>query len=735
MRRISETISTVLLGLGLATSGIAQDKPDVIVFDEDDAIGVGYYDASVGIVSGTSTLSTAGPEKDKLIIVTSQHFNGVHSGLLEWKSAPGGSWKFFIANPVFQTRDTSGYSNLVFYVNAPKVIAASHLPKIGLESGINVTTPMVEMGDFLPEGLDGDIDTWQKVSIPLTAFQPYGRFSLSQFKDVNFSQGAADNTAHTLWLDNLRIVAGGFVTKATPPMAPSGIVTRFGEQSVVLHWNRNIEPHLAGYNVYRSRTPVGPFTKLNNASLSIQSFADLSVIDGLTYYYQVRAINLTQQESPNSSTVSVTPQPFANDQEFLEYVQQTAFDYFWYEANPTNGLVRDRSESSSAASIAAVGFGLTAIGVGIDHEWITRAEGRGRTLNTLKTFAEKLQGSNDTARIGYKGWFYKFLDFDTGLRAGSSEISSIDTALLLAGVFYARHYFDGTHADEAAIRTLADRIVNRVDWPWMANGGDSLTLGWYPNTGFIAHRWIGYNEATILYLLGMGAATDPLLAAHWASWTSGYEWQTNYGHSFVQFPPLFGHQYSHCWVDFRHLSDAYMNDKGTTYFENSRRATLAQRAYAVANPGGFIGYGTNVWGFTACDGPGSAGFLSYIARGTPPRLNDDGTIAPTAAASSMPFVPEYSLPALRYFYDQFRTNIWTGYGFRDAFNLTANWWDPDVLGIDQGPILIMLENHRTQKVWKLFMQIPEIQRGLQTAGFVRFPLVPLRAQPRPGPGC
>jgi len=277
--------------------------------------------------------------------------------------------------------------------------------------------------------------------------------------------------------------------------------------------------------------------------------------------------------------------------------------------------------------------------------------------------------------------------------------------------------------------------VNRVDWPWMANGGDSLTLGWYPNTGFIAHRWIGYNEATILYLLGMGAATNPLPAAYWASWTSGYEWQTNYGHSFVQFPPLFGHQYSHCWVDFRHLSDAYMNDKGTTYFENSRRATLAQRAYAVANPGGFIGYGTNLWGLTACDGPGSAGFFSYIARGAPPPLNDDGTIAPTAAGGSMPFAPEYSLPTLRYFYDQFRTNIWTGYGFRDAFNLKANWWDPDVLGIDQGPILLMLENHRTQKVWRRFMQVAEIQRGLQTAGFVKLPFVPLRAQYGPGPGA
>ena len=186
-------------------------------------------------------------------------------------------------------------------------------------------------------------------------------------------------------------------------------------------------------------------------------------------------------------------------------------------------------------------------------------------------------------------------------------------------------------------------------------------------------------------------------------------------------PAVVRHQYSHCWSISGNLSDAYMNDKGTTYFENSRCATLAQRAYVASRTRGFIGYGTNLWGLTACDGPGSAGFFSYIARGAPPALNDDGTIAPTAAGGSMAFAPEYSLPALRYFYDQFRTNIWTGYGFRDAFNLTANWWDPDVLGIDQGPILIMLETIALRKSGNSLCRFP-IQRGLQTAGFVKLPL-------------
>ena len=219
-------------------------------------------------------------------------------------------------------------------------------------------------------------------------------------------------------------------------------------------------------------------------------------------------------------------------------------------------------------------------------------------------------------------------------------------------------------------------------------------------------------------------------ASAWGQWTSGYTWKTNYGLSFIPFPPLFGHQYSHCWIDFRHIADDYMKGKSSTYFENSRRATLAQRAYCIANPGRKTGYGSNVWGLTACDGPNPNG---YTARGAPPAQNDDGTIAPTAAAGSMPFTPEYSLPALRYFYDQYRTNIWTGFGFRDAFNLGQKWWDTDVLGIDQGPIAIMIENHRSQSVWRLFMRNEEIQRGLRQAGFVKVAgvrpgLEPSRAQ-------
>jgi hypothetical protein len=420
------------------------------------------------------------------------------------------------------------------------------------------------------------------------------------------------------------------------------------------------------------------------------------------------------------SPIPTTPPPPAtliSDDAFLDELQRRAFNYFWLETNPANGLVRDRSRPTSFCSIAATGFGLTALGIGIDHGWITREQGATRTLATLKTFWNSPQGTNASGVIGHRGWFYHFLDMDTAARYRKTELSSIDTALFLAGALYSREYFNRAAPVEKEIRRLATDIFNRVEWHWMATGTNTLSLGWHPESGFLASRWRGYNEAMILYLLALGAENNPLPPEHWRAWTSTYQWETHYGHSQVIFPPLFGHQYSHCWVDLRGMADDYLRGQGIDYFENSRRATLAQRAYAIANPKNFRGYGSNVWGLTACDGPGTNGLRAYSARGAPPIEYDDGTIAPTAAGASMVFTPKESLAALRYFHDEFGAKLWGEYGFRDAFNLQENWWATDVLGIDQGPILLMIENHRTGSVWKSFMQAPEIKRGLQRAGF------------------
>jgi hypothetical protein len=351
-------------------------------------------------------------------------------------------------------------------------------------------------------------------------------------------------------------------------------------------------------------------------------------------------------------------------------------------------------------------------------------------LTTLNTFWNGPQGTNDAGEIGYRGWFYHYLDMNAATRSGSSELSSIDTTLLLAGILYAKQYFNGNNATETGVQTLSSAIFNRVNWLWFAPdvpGTNGVRMGWLPESGFSTFGdWIGYDEGMMIYLLGIGAASNALPAACWSYWTSGYDWATYYGESFVTFPPLFGHEYSHCWIDFRHIGDAYMNAENSTYFENSHRAALAQQAYCIADPLGWRGYGADLWGLTASDDPSG-----YEAHGAPPAENDDGTIAPTAAGGAMAFAPEIAGPTLQNLYSEGRSRLWTAYGFIDAFNFSANWYDTDELGIDQGPIAIMIENYRNQNVWRLFMQNPEIQRGLQQAGFVALPFERLSVQAQP----
>jgi autotransporter-associated beta strand protein len=418
------------------------------------------------------------------------------------------------------------------------------------------------------------------------------------------------------------------------------------------------------------------------------------------------------------------PTAFASDDAFLDYLEHQTFNFFWVEANPANGLIRDRSEVGSPCSIAAVGFGLSAMNIAVERGWVPRDQARARVLAALETFTSLPQGSGFSGTIGNHGWFYHFLNMNTGLRYASSELSTIDTALLLMGVIDAGLFYnDPTNTDEATIRQLSDGLVNGVDWSFMLDSGNRVRMAWDPNSGY-SGAWVGFNEGTCLYLLGLGVATNPLPAASWTAWTSGYRWLTYYGYTYVPFPPLFAHQYSQSWIDLRGIADAYMRGKGSDYFGNSRRATLAQQQYAIQNPGHFLNYGATEWGLTACDGPGPSSSCSscqtYSARGAPAGF-DDGTIAPTAAVSSMPFAPEICLPAAHHFYDTYTTNLWTTEGFRDAYNRKAGWWGPDTLGIDEGPIMLLLENYRSGSVWRRMLGSPVIQRGLQRAGFTAPP--------------
>ncbi len=424
------------------------------------------------------------------------------------------------------------------------------------------------------------------------------------------------------------------------------------------------------------------------------------------------------------------------DNAFLDSLERDTFRFFWETANPQNGLLPDRAPTPSFSSIASVGFGLTAYLVGVERGYITRAQATNRTLKTLRFFALAPQSERAGGVSGYKGFFYHFLDMKTGERFKQVELSTIDTALLLGGVLSCQTYFDKNTPAETEIRRLAEQIYDRVDWNWFQHHRPFVSMGWHPETGFINNDWTGYNEAMLLYVLALGSPTHPVGPEVWTAWTKTYLWKSFYGQTHLNFDPLFGHQYSHVWIDFRGIQDAYLRTKGIDYAENSRRATYANRAYCLANPAKWQDYSATIWGLTACDGPkdttvNGRTFFSYRARGAAiQQIVDDGTIAPTAAGGSVAFAPEICLPALRAMKAKYGAKLYGRYGFRDAFNptyhyasrfangsTTTGWFDIDYLGIDQGPILLMAENARTRFVWNLMKRNPHIRRGLKRAGF------------------
>lgn len=421
----------------------------------------------------------------------------------------------------------------------------------------------------------------------------------------------------------------------------------------------------------------------------------------------------------------------------LDEAQRRHFLFFWELAHKTTYQIPDRFPRDDFSSIAATGFGLSAYLVGAERSWITRAQAAERVLKTLEFLKNLPQGPEASGVAGFRGWFYHFLNTQDGLRFKNVELSSIDTGLLMAGVLSCMSYFDRDTPEEKAIREAADFLYRRVEFDWFLNEHNRMSMGWFPERGFLASNWRGYNEAMILVVMALGSPTHPIPASAWDSWCDSYYRTEFKGQDMVNFGPLFGHQYSHVWIDFKGIQDPYMKKAGFDYFENSRRATLANRQHGIDNPGKFKGYGPDIWGLTAGDGPdaemeheGKRLFCpGYGARGVAiDYLEDDGTIAPTAAIASTPFAPEVCLPALEAMWNRWPVGP---YGFFDGYNETftqldkspnaqagyAFWVDRDYLGIDQGPIVLMLENYRSGLVWNLMKKNPYIVRGLKRAGF------------------
>jgi len=416
----------------------------------------------------------------------------------------------------------------------------------------------------------------------------------------------------------------------------------------------------------------------------------------------------------------------------LKELQHDSFNYFLRETNPVNGLVVDKTEAGWPASIAATGLALASYPVAVERGYMPRTAAVERTLTTLRFFWNSPQGPEPDA-TGHRGFFYHFLDMQTGRRAWRCELSTIDSAFLLAGALTAGIYFDADTPDELEIRTLADALYRRADWQWAQNRGATVTHGWKPKRGFLKYRWQGYDEALLLYILGLGSPTHPLPETSYTAWASTYQWEQSFGYEYLYAGPLFIHQLSHIWIDFRGIQDAFMREKGIDYFENSRRATYVQQRYAIENPLKFVGYGQCCWGITASDGPGrqklkvngiERQFFNYLGRGAP-YGPDDGTLAPGAVVASLPFAPEIVLPAIDYYINQVNLTQKNPYGFKATYNptypgtfgISNGWISPWHYGLNQGPVILMIENYQTGLLWRLMRDCPYILNGLRRAGF------------------
>ena len=437
------------------------------------------------------------------------------------------------------------------------------------------------------------------------------------------------------------------------------------------------------------------------------------------------------------------PQPLPS---FYEEIERRTFRWFWDNVNRKNGLVPDRWPTPSFSSIAAVGFALPAYAVGVERGWCSRSEARDLTLTTLRFFWNAPQSSRPRGATGYKGFFYHFLDMQTGERFEKVELSSVDTTILLMGTLFAGQYYDRADAAEAEIRGLSRKLYERADWGFFRKDGRrAISMGWHPESGeLIPASWVGFNEGMFVNILALGSPTYPAPANLWDQWTARYPlfWRGEGDTRHIGFAPLFGHQYSHIFIDFRGIRDAVMRQAGFDYFENSRRATYANWAWCSVNRMGWRGYSRELWGLTACDGPGDFAlkyqgerrqFFGYAARGPliEPEGRDDGTIAPTAALGSLPFAPEIVIPAAQAFLKQPR--LFDHYGFKDSFNPSftytdvtsksgsvdpqSGWVATDYLGIDQGPILLQAANYRDDFVWRYMRRVPAIRRGLERGGF------------------
>lgn len=697
----SGIISLLFLALGYSAVGQTylyfQDSPS----DE-------YYDPSWMELTAPSELERKGADLRKFPVETViPAEQGLNSLRLNWKSMTGGTWVAIAAGTGWAEKDIHDTDSLQFWLYSVEGLDTTNLPRIFMEDVANKKTYKHHFSEWSPSL---PAATWVRVTLPMSLFLLAGDgVDFTRIKTIGFSQNTADGTQHTLLIDNMRVFKGSGTSE--PAAAPTGLTAAGYDSHIELRWNPNAGDNLSGYAVQRSLNQ-GTFTTIGLTGESDTLYIDHVREFGtaVTASYRVLAMNNSGELSAPSDTAAASTREFS-DEELLDMLQEYTFRYFWHFAHPSSGMARERNTSGNTVTSGGSGFGIMALLTGIHRGYISRAQGLQRMVKMVDFLenADRFHGAWPHWLNGNTGQVIAFSTYDNG-----GDL--VETAFLIEGLLAARQFFSAEDETETDLRARITALWESVEWDWYRkNGSDALYWHWSPNYNWQMNMQIrGWNEAAIVYLLAIASPAHPVPASLWHSGWAGMSYYIN-GKSFYGYPlavgwdyggPLFFAHYSFLGFDPRNKKDAYAN-----YFKLNRNHTLINRAWCMDNPLGFEGYGENCWGLTASDDPDG-----YMAH-EPVAGRDNGTITPSAALSSMPYTPEESLAALAYLYRQKGHLIWGPMGFYDAFNEERNWFADSYLAIDQGPIIGMIENHRSGLLWQHFMANPEITTAIESIGF------------------
>ncbi len=701
-----------------------------VLFDNSNTPDSYFY--SKGTVSAPSQLTLQGAR----LPVDTEHFHSPPNALrLQWTSDPNGGWQAEISLYKFRNRNPTFIGDqLVFWCYTPDA-EPFPLPSLALRDNAGNFTPPLDLKRYAPKIPAGK---WFSLAIPMNAFASASLrpFDFHQTAALVFVQSTADDRAHTLTVDDIRIEPN-VADQTTTLRVVSDVHAKGYERHIDLSWKPAQEDTFDHYIIYRS-TGGGPFVPIAIQTPDFHRYEDFLGRSGETRRYQVRTVDNNWHESAPSKIAEATTRPMTDD-ELLTMVQEVCFRYYWEGAHPGSGMTRENLPGEDkVVATGASGFGIMALVVGVDRGFISRAEALGR-LERITSYLNKADR--------FHGVWPHFTDGETGRRIpvfGMLENGAdlVETSFLMEGLLTARQYFNGpTQQERALYRTITD-LWQSVEWDWFRRtpDGDALLWHWSPEyTWAINHRLTGYNETMITYLEAIASPTHGVPASlYYTGWAGQSKKAVAYRQGFGQQTAgdhyTNGQAYEGIKLDvgvgeggplfFTHYSflgfDPHVRDRFTDYFQNSRNQALINRAYCIRNPGGYKGYGPNCWGITAVDGP--KGYQAYEPR---PR-DDDGTIAPTGAIASMPYTPEASMKALKFYYRELGDRLWGPYGFRDAFNLQENWFSGIYMGLNQAPMVIMIENYRTGLVWRKFMANPEIGGMVGKVGFERTATSPVQ---------